>query len=320
MKTLNYGIISAATIVPRFVAGLNESKHSKAIAIGASSLDRSQKLADKLAIPKAYGSYLEVYQDSEVDVVYIANINDQHFPQIMEALAHGKHVICEKPMVLTTDHAKKAFAFAKEHGLFLMEAQKTLFLPTTNFIKEKIEDKDFGELRQVTLNASWLIDFPKSHWIYDHHQAGVLFSSASYIIEYLLYLLDNPKFEYKAMAHLGSKQEIDDVSITFKFNEKLIVSSQLSMIVKTNNEANFYFDKAKVTVNKFWSSNKLEILHHESNEVETVTFEKAAEMVYEINHIYQCLMDNSIQSPIMSEEITTTCVSLVEEIYHKTKE
>ena len=110
------------------------------------------------------------------------------------------------------------------------------------------------------------------------------------------------------------------MSIIFKFSEGLIVSSQLSMIVKTNNEANFYFDKAKVTVNKFWSSNKLEVLHHENNKKETLAFEEVSEMVYEINHIYQCLMDNLIQSPIMSEEITTTCVSLVEEIYHKTKE
>lgn len=319
MKKLNYGIISTASIVPRFVAGLNETEHSKAIAIGASTLDKAQKLAVKLGIERSYGSYKEVYKDPDVDVVYIANINDQHFSQIMEALLHKKHVICEKPMVLSPEHANEAFAFAKKQGLFLMEAQKTVFLPTTDYVKNKILDKEFGELRQINLNASWLIDFPKDHWVYDHHQAGVLFSSASYIIEYLLYLLDKPKFEYLAMTHLGTKNEIDDATISFNFNNKLLASAQLSMIVNTNNEANFYFQKAVITIKKFWSTNELTIYTHENKQSKTITYKKVPEMVYEIDHIYKCITENLIQSPMMDEEITTTCVRLVDEIYQNTK-
>ena len=318
MKTLNYGIISSASIVPRFVAALKESKHSKAVAIGASKLSKAQKVADELGIKKAYGSYKEVYEDSEVDVVYIATINDQHFPQIMEALSHQKHVICEKPMVLQAERATEAFAYAKEQGLFLMEAQKAVFLPTINYVKEKIKDKEFGSLRQATLNASWLINHPKNHWMYDRHQAGVLFSSASYIIEPLLYLLDMPKFEYTALCHLGSKKEIDDATISFNFNNSLLVSSQLSMIVKTNNEANFYFDDAKITIKKFWSSNELTIYNHKSEESKTVTYDKVPEMIYEVNHVYDCIDKGFIQSPRMSEEMTVACVHVVDEIYQQT--
>lgn len=320
MKTLNYGIISSASIVPRFVAALKESKHSKAVVIGASKLSKAQKVADELEIKKAYGSYKEVYEDPEVDVIYIATINDQHFPQIMEALSHQKHVVCEKPMVLQADHATEAFTYAKKQGLFLMEAQKSVFLPTINYVKEIIKDKEFGQLRQATLNASWLVDHPKSHWMYDRHQAGVLFSSASYIIEPLLYLLDMPKFEYKAFYHLGSKKEIDDATISFRFNNDLLVSSQLSMIVKSNNEANFYFDEAKITIKKFWSSNQLTIDNHKTGESKTVTYDEVPEMVYEVNHVYDCIHKGLIQSPIMSEEMTVTCVRLVEEIYQTSLE
>ncbi|UJF16451.1 Gfo/Idh/MocA family oxidoreductase [Jeotgalibaca sp. MA1X17-3] len=320
MKILNYGIISSASIVPRFVAALKESNHSQAVAIGASNLSKAQKMANELGIKKAYGSYKEVYEDPQVDVVYIATINDQHFLQIMEALSHQKHVVCEKPMVLQAAHATEAFAYAKKQGLFLMEAQKAVFLPSINYVKEKIKDEEFGRLRQATLNASWLVNHPKSHWMYDRHQAGVLFSSASYIIEPLLYLLDMPKFEYKALYHLGSKKEIDDATISFSFNNDLLVSSQLSMIVQTNNEANFYFDDAKITIKKFWSSNQVTIDHHKTGESKTVTYDEVPEMVYEINHVSDCIHKGLIQSPIMSEKMTETCVRLVEEIYQKSLE
>lgn len=317
MKQLCYGIISSASIVPRFVEALNKSNHSKAIAIGASKLSKAQDLANKLDIAKAYGSYKEVYEDPQVDVVYIANINDQHFSEIMEALLHNKHVVCEKPMVLKPKNAAKAFAYARKQGLFLMEAQKTVFLPTIRYIKEKIKNKDLGQLRQATLNASWLIKQPKEHWVYDHHQAGVLFSSASYIIESLLYLFDNPKFEYTALCHLGSKNEIDDATISFKFDNQILVSSQLSMIVKTNNEANFYFDDAIVTIKKFWNSNEVEIFRHEDQVSEIIKYKKVPEMIYEINHVYDCINKGLLQSPVMTEEITSTCIDLVDKIYQK---
>lgn len=317
MKKLNYGIISSATIVPRFIAGLNQTKHSQALAIGASTLEKAKNVADTYNIERAYGSYMKVYEDPDIDVIYIATINDQHYKQIMLALEHNKHVVCEKPMVLEPQHARDAFAYAKKQGLFLMEAQKTVFLPASKFIKDRIKDKKFGDLKQVTLNASWLIQLPKEHWVYDHHQAGVLFSSASYVIEYLLYLLDNPKFEYKALTHLGSKKEIDDVSISFKFNNELLVSSQLSMIVNTNNEANFYFKDATITVKKFWSANKLEIYTHSDKKTKLISFEEVPEMVYEIEHVYDCISKGLLQSPDMSEDITIACIDLVDEIYHK---
>lgn len=318
MKKLRYGIISASSIVPRFVSALNETKHSLVHAIGSSTLKRSEKLAKKLDIPNAYGSYEEVYTDPEVDVVYIANINDQHFEQIMKALSHKKHVLCEKPMVLTREHAQQAFAFAKEQGVFLMEAQKAAFLPTTKFVKEAIDSKEYGELKQIQISASYANRFPDDHWMYQKHQGGALFGSGSYIIETLLVLLDNPSYEYQAMTHLGQSGEIDDVSIQFNFNKDLLVSTHLSTRVHTENVANFYFEQASISIKDFWKSRKLRVDYHDNEDHDVMKFPNIPEMVYEINHVYDCIHEGLIESPIMSPELTTNTVSLVEEIYKTT--
>lgn len=319
MKQLNYGIISAASIVPRFVSGLNETKHSRALAIGASTLSRAEKMAKELNIPKYYGSYVEVYQDCDIDIIYIANINDQHFPEIMKALSFGKHVVCEKPMVLKPKEVKEAFSLAKEKNVFLMEAQKSVFLPTTKFVKDRIRDKKFGQLKQINLTPSYASRFPDDHWMNEPHQGGVLFGSGSYVIEYLLYLLDNPDFDYVAQTLLGSKKEIDDVTISFDCESKLLVTSHLTMRVHTKNEANFYFDEAIITIKNFWKSNELVIYTNENNKTEKQLYDKVPEMVYEIEHIYDCISKGLIQSPIMSEEITKKCVKLVDEIYQSTR-
>ena len=64
-----------------------------------------------------------------VDAVYIASPHKTHYSYIMEALEHGKHVLCEKPMVLQKQQAVDVYACAKEHEKVLFEGIKTAYCP-----------------------------------------------------------------------------------------------------------------------------------------------------------------------------------------------
>ena len=107
-----------------------------------------------------YGSYEEVYTDPEVDVVYIANINDQHFEQIMKALSHKKHVLCEKPMVLTREHAQRLLPSRKNKDSFSWRPRRPLSYLPQSLLKEAIDSKEYGELKQIQISASYANRFP----------------------------------------------------------------------------------------------------------------------------------------------------------------
>jgi predicted dehydrogenase len=89
---IRYGIISAAQIVPRFVAGVKESKDGEVVAIAARDYARAQEMAEQLEIPNVYGSYQELLQDTTIDIVYIAVYNKGHYETAKEALLANKHV------------------------------------------------------------------------------------------------------------------------------------------------------------------------------------------------------------------------------------
>ena len=74
MKTLNYGIVSAASIAPRFIGAIQQTEHSKVVAIASRNLDKAQNLANSHKITKVYDNYTDLYTDPEIDVVYICNI------------------------------------------------------------------------------------------------------------------------------------------------------------------------------------------------------------------------------------------------------
>ena len=120
------GIIGTGRIANRFVP---EVKHVSGITtqgVYNPNYNSALKFAEKWQI-NAYKDFDEFL--NEVDSVYIASPHDTHYNYIKTALEHGKHVICEKPMVLEKEQSEGLFAYAKEHELVLFEGIKTAYCP-----------------------------------------------------------------------------------------------------------------------------------------------------------------------------------------------
>ncbi len=120
------GIIGSGRIAERFIP---ESKLVSGISVQGiynPNRESAKRFAKKWEID-TYSSIEEFYAD--VDSVYIASPHQTHYSYIKEALEHGKHVLCEKPMVLKKRQAEELFLYAKEHGLVLFEGIKTAYCP-----------------------------------------------------------------------------------------------------------------------------------------------------------------------------------------------
>lgn len=118
-------------------------------AAAAREFARAQLIADKYGFEKAYGSYEELVEDEEVELVYISGIHPVHYPLAKMCLEHGKHVICEKPFTLNAVQAKELFDIAEEKHLFITEAMWTRFMPGRCKLDEILRGKELGEVRSV---------------------------------------------------------------------------------------------------------------------------------------------------------------------------
>ena len=109
----------------------------------------SKNRADRYGIPYAYGSYLELAQSSEVDLVYIATPHPFHAQQSILMMNHGKHVICEKPMAINHYEVQQMMDCAKKNNVFLLEAMWTRFLPCVQEAVRMVKDGVIGEVKNV---------------------------------------------------------------------------------------------------------------------------------------------------------------------------
>lgn len=146
---LRWGIISASAIASDWIKSLQEVPGAKVTAIAARDKRRAELYAEAHGIPASYGSYQELCEDSNVDIVYIASKTWDHHRDLMTAIAAGKHILCEKPFTDTAEQAKEVYAAADEAGVLCYEGMWLRFFPAVEHAKAILERGDIGDLQVV---------------------------------------------------------------------------------------------------------------------------------------------------------------------------
>lgn len=162
MNKIQWGILSTAKIgVQKVIPALQKSSYGEVKGIGSRSLQQAETVARKLDIPGAYGSYEELLADPDIDAVYIPLPNHLHVPWSIEALKAGKHVLCEKPIGLSSAEARNLIEASATHPhLKVMEAFMYRFHPQWRKAKELVAQGAVGELRTVNSFFSYHNDDP----------------------------------------------------------------------------------------------------------------------------------------------------------------
>jgi len=152
MRVFNWGILGTGNIASAMAEALDDVEGARRRAIASRSLKKAMSFADKWSFEAAYGSYDELFADPDVEIVYVATPNACHADNILDSLAAGKHVLCEKPMTLTVKEARECFAEAERSGLMLMEALWTAFFPATRKAIELVHAGVIGRPHYLQAN------------------------------------------------------------------------------------------------------------------------------------------------------------------------
>lgn len=154
---LKWGILGAGLISHDFMLGLRtlpECKH-RVVAVGDRSGECAREFAARHDIPASYGSYQELLADEDVEVVYVGTIHVTHHAVVLQVLAAGKPVLCEKPMTMSPAHTGQLVDMARGRGLFLMEATWMRFFPAVVELRRRIAQGSIGDVRFLRANFSF---------------------------------------------------------------------------------------------------------------------------------------------------------------------
>lgn len=305
---LCYGILSTSSIAPRFIAAVRESGKGSIMALSSRSLEKAQEKAAQWEIPTAYGSHEELLQDARINIVYISNVNTQHYPWAKAALLSGKHVICEKPCTTTEDHTKELYSLARQQGLFFMEAQKMLFLPAILEAKKRLPA--LGQITMAELNHS----FPASYngWMFDEAAGGgPLLSSGIYALQLMAWLFGGIQTIRGAASKLPSGVEWQYI-LTGETRSGVLFSAINSTRAVLDNTCRIFGEKGYLELPNYWKARQLRL--HINGKEEILDFPCEHELVYEVQHIADCLEKGLLTSPVITEDLSLEGIRTIETI------
>jgi predicted dehydrogenase len=162
MQKVRWGVLSTAAIgVNKVIPAMQQAEHCEIVAIASRDRARAEAAAHKLGIARAYGSYEELLADPLVEAIYNPLPNHLHVPWSIRALEAGKHVLCEKPIALTSAEAQQLVVVAQRYpSLSVVEAFVYPHHPQWQRALAIVREGGIGELRTIQAFFCYFNDDP----------------------------------------------------------------------------------------------------------------------------------------------------------------
>jgi xylose dehydrogenase (NAD/NADP) len=213
--TVNWGFIGAGGLATGTTAkSLHNAHNANLFAAAARDKSRALGLSPKIA----YDSYEKLIQDPNIEAVYISLNNDAHLPWILKSLDAGKHVLCEKPMVLNAGETINAYAHAKDKGLLLVEAVWSLWHPRAQRVQELVSSNAIGSPTNY-LGTFTFDGVTKGNYRLDPNKGGgALYDVGIYPLHALVALLDEDTRYSLTQAEKENHGEQVDMTMKAQFD------------------------------------------------------------------------------------------------------
>jgi predicted dehydrogenase len=251
MRKIKWGILSTANIgVEKVIPAMQAGQYCEVYAIGSRSMDKAQKTADELSIPKAFGSYEELLADPHVEAIYNPLPNHLHVPLSIKALDAGKHVLCEKPIALSSSEAQSLVDYGKKFPhLKLMEAFMYRFHPQWIKAKEITQSGRIGKIQTIHSFFSYLNDDPQNIRNKPHWGGGGLMDIGCYNISLSRFLFNAEPTRVSGIVEFDPQFNVDRLaSGLLDFGNGQTSSFTCATLMTSYQRVQIFGDKGRVEI------------------------------------------------------------------------
>ncbi len=316
MSKLRFGIMGAGGIAQHFAAAVKLTDCAELTAVASKTPEKAARFAKQNGIAVACG-YNELLAREDVDAVYIATTHNYHYENIKACLENGKHVLCEKPLVLHEADAVALFALAQSRGLFLMEAMWSRFLPSMQQARRWIEEGRIGQIRSVSGVIGFKGDGDIHSRLMDPALAGgALYDIGVYAIELTTFLVGEPIREVTGSVRRDDRTGVD-VSASFVLSfERADACLQCLLTANAKEYLIVCGDAGYIEIPTAHVNNTCFLYDSGRNLVEQFTqeFPGGNGFVYEIEETVRCIRAGKTESAVMPHAATVECARIFDRL------
>lgn len=304
MNKLRVGIIGAGWIADKMAEALSPLDEAEVLAIASRSLEKARQFADERGISRAYGSYEELVEDPDVDLVYVATPHSHHYPHARLALEHGKPVLVEKAFTANAREAEALLTLAHERHLFITEAIWTRYMPLSMKVKEIMDSGIIGEPRILTATLCYEME-QKERIIRPDLCGGALLDLGVYVLNFARMYFGTDIVRTVTNCHLGPSGMDMMESISLSFRDGRMANLQAGCLTLNDRQGIISGKEGYIRIDNVNCPERIEVWrNYELVEV----YERPEGMVngyeYQVLECKRCLETGLTESPMMPHEET----------------
>ncbi|KAA9004720.1 Gfo/Idh/MocA family oxidoreductase [Paenibacillus spiritus] len=313
---LRWGIISTGVIADKFVRDLAYSREGAAFAVGSRSPEGAEQFAGKHGIPRAYGSYEELVADPEVEAVYIGTPHPFHKENAMLALRAGKAVLCEKPFTLNRSELEEVVACAREHGVFLMEAMWSRFIPAMVQVREWIAAGKIGEVKLVKAELGFRSDWnPQGRLLNRELGGGALLDVGIYPVALASMILGPSPKDVQSAVHIGETGVDEQFSLLLGYEGGKAAQLAGAIRLGMANDVHIYGTEGRIYIPLTPVNPYAAELYAGDERVERFEDDRVCEgYVLEADEVARCLRAGLKESPVMPLDESLEIMGLLDRV------
>lgn len=270
MKDLNWAIVGPGGIATDFAKAIAEV-NGNIYGVWARNEQKAKDFADKFAIKNVFVNAIDMFQDNNIDIVYIATPHSIHYEYIMEALKYGKHVMCEKAITMNSRQLNEIVALAEEKQLIVAEAMTIYHMPIYQKLQSIVASGKIGKLKMVNVTfGSCKEDNPSNRFFNPDLAGGAMLDIGTYALSFTRFFLSSQPKEILTTVKKYQTGVDEQSGIVMKNDEDELAVVSLTMRAKMPKRGIVAGELGFITVDDFPRAQQATITNTADGSVEIV--------------------------------------------------
>ncbi|MNU79726.1 1,5-anhydro-D-fructose reductase [compost metagenome] len=315
VTSVKWGILGTGWIAQKFADDLAFVENAECLAVGSRSLESASRFAGAHGVARAYGSYEELVQDPDVDVIYVATPHPFHKENTLTTLHAGKAVLCEKPFTVNGAELEEMIKLAREKKLFLMEAMWTRFLPPIVKVREWIKSGRIGEVQLVKAEFGF-----KTKWNPEHRLlnlelgGGALLDTGIYPVSFASMIFGAAPNRISSTSRIGTTGVDEQFSLLLDYGNGRSALLSGAVSLGLTNDAYIHGTEGYIHIPSFLNA-KTATLYASGAEEEVFTDDReSAGYNFEAEAVGQYLREGHLESPVITLDESLNIMKLLDEV------
>ena len=282
-KQLRWAVLGTGVIANQMAAAL-QSMGRTLDAVGNRTYEKAVAFAEKYGVKKVYSDYHEMFTDPEIDIIYLTTPHNTHMAYLEQALAQGKHVLCEKSITLNSNELERAVRLAEENHVVLAEAMTIYHMPLYRTLRTRVASGELGRVNLIQLNFGSFKDYDMSNRFFNRSLAGgAMLDIGVYALSLArMFLASNPD-QVKSFVRKAPTGVDESAAIAMMNQEGQLVTATLSLHSKQPKRAVISCEKGYIEIMEYPRADEAVIVDAASGRTETVRAGRTAgALAYEL--------------------------------------